>query len=173
MKSISIPEGHRTYLHLEFIPEIDIEKYQDEEKIALKKYGSWLKALMIGKIEPITDEQTYFLEMCYGKKHPRNRLQHIWKKYQLDVMYEIAKKLDDGLSLASSIFTYDQVVSRFQKLAEQGHIASIKWLERENQKINTCNSYPLIDIARIYPRPPKPLSYPITVLSGSYGSAQR
>lgn len=171
-----IPEEHRTYLHLKFSPNVAIRKpkYSSDEKTILKKYGSLLNALMLRKIDPLTDEQHYFLKMCYGEQHPKNDVQRTWKKYQLDIMYKVAKEME--AKIAHNIFTYDQVVSKFVTLAKQGHKASFEGIKKEGIKtIDVPENPPLVDIARIYPRPPNKcdLMNTANMLPGSYGSAKR
>lgn len=166
-------EEHKTYLHEEFRPEVPIDGYGEDEKVILRKYGSWLKALMLREIEPVTDEQRYFLQMCYGETHPRSAIQRVWKKYQLDVMYKIAYKM--ATEIADNAFSYAQVVNYFVKLEQQGHHAAIEWLNMEGRVCNVPEDPPLVDIARIYLRRPGKLDIfdTGTIVSGSYGSSQR
>lgn len=170
---MQISEEHRTLLRQDFNPEVAIDTYSENEIVTLNKYGVWLKALMIRGINPDTDEQRYFVEMCHGEKHPRNDIQRTWKRYQLDVMYKIATEMN--LAIMDNAFTYKRVSRNFWRLSQQGHQGAIDWLVNEGQAINIPESPPLINIAEIYPRRPEKgdLLDSRALVTGSYGSAQR
>ncbi len=147
---MATPQSHVQYLRTEFKPAVSLETYTAEEQRILKKYGSWLRALMLGDIEPVTEEETYFVRMCHGEEHPRTEIHAAWKKYQLDLMYDVASHMDEHIGTHD--YPYSWVVTRFTNLAQQGHRRAVEWLEREGQQYKVPDSPPLIDIARIYPK---------------------
>lgn len=149
MTAVPVPDEHKIYRQTEFKPDVCLDEYSEDEKIILRKYGSWLKALMQGKITPTTDEQRYFLQMCFGEVHPNTDIQRTWKKYQLDVMYKVAIGIyADGKCVHATRW---DAVSRFRELAKQRHQAALIWLEKERELVDIPETAPLINIARIYP----------------------
>ena len=53
-------ENHSKYINSKFIIDCNTSVFTDAEIALLKTYGSWLRALMKGKIKPNTDEQKQF-----------------------------------------------------------------------------------------------------------------
>mgnify|MGYP002078139210 CR=1 FL=1 len=173
MVTKSTPHEHKSYRALAFSPEASLDNLTADEIACLHKYGAWLKALMQEKILPYTDEQRAFVEMCNGKSHPQNELAKTWKKYQLNVMYEIALKMDGSLAAADTKFTYAHVVTRFRKIAAQGHTQAIEWLKKEGITFAPPEDPPLLDIARVYPKRYVGGDLMDMVVSGSFGSGAR
>ncbi len=55
--------------------------FTPDELDLLHKYGTWLNALMIGKIKPTTDEQKRFVKVCQKKHKPVSKFEKVWLKY--------------------------------------------------------------------------------------------
>jgi len=141
-----LPSNHREFLATPFVPYVELGGYTEEEQKLLLKYGAWLDALMLGKIEPLTDSQRKFVEMCGGKRHPETKFELVWKRYRIDRMYDIAKQCEYHVG---SRFTYGEVEYLFKRLALQGHAESLKW--SKNWKLPPDHKPPLISIKNIYP----------------------
>lgn len=63
-KVLWLPPEHKQYLNTPFRLRCDEASLDDEDVQLLKKFGSWLRALSLGDIEPITDEQISFQKDC-------------------------------------------------------------------------------------------------------------
>jgi len=98
-----------------------------------------------------TEAQSRFVQMCFGKNPPTDDFHRVWKKHQLDVMFGIALKMDEGLGDASSPFTYAHVEQRFCRLGQQGHKGALDWLRENGRPMDPPKEPPLVDIAKIYP----------------------
>lgn len=170
---MATPPDHKTYLAQPFVPDVPLDGFSEADTTLLEKYGSWLKALMLRQIEPVTDEQRQFVQMCFGEASPGNELARIWKQYQLNVMYHVALKME--AQIADHDFPYRWIVERFRTLAEQGHQGARAWLHKEKLSFAPPKMPPLVDIARIYPdRYPKlDLMDAVRILPGSFESGSR
>lgn len=85
----SRPEDHKRYLNLEFVITCSLTDFSSSEISVLKKYGSWLSALMQGKINANTEKQKHFLMVCERKEEPINEYEHAWTKYLQQLGKEI------------------------------------------------------------------------------------
>lgn len=142
----SLRDEHRQRLSRPFKPEVSLRLYTDHERNLIVRYGSWLKALMLEKIEPFTESQRNFVQMCLGKREPKTELELLWRKYQIDVMYKVAC---DCEYLIGSRFTRSEVNRMFRRLALMGHVSA---LERCEGPLGDAPSEPgLLDIRMIYP----------------------
>jgi hypothetical protein len=128
---------------------------------------------MLRKIIPYTDEQREFVKMCNGEAHPPNEIARTWKKYQINLMYEIAIKMDSTLGSADTKYTYSHVVTSFHNIAAQGHTKAMEWLQMEGIAFTPPNEPPLLNIARIYPKKYTGGDMMGLVISGSFGSGTR
>ena len=54
--------------------------FTEEENALLRRYGTWMQALDEQNIEPETQEQIAFVEMCRGVKAPTTIFEHAWRK---------------------------------------------------------------------------------------------
>lgn len=141
------PARHREFLATSFEPQVKIDAYPEEEQKLLLKYGSWLKALMLEQVEPVTEPQKQFIEMCNGKRRPQTELELLWYKYQIDLMYLIAKQCEYHIG---NRFSYQEVEAMFKKLALQGHPEALRW--SKGWKLPVNHRPPLVNIKKIYPK---------------------
>jgi len=167
---------HKDSRREEFLTDVSIENYSEAEQTILRRYGTWMRALMIGRIQPTTEAQSRFVRMCYGKISPIDDFHRAWKKHQLDVMFGIAMKMDKGLGDGSSPFTYAYVQRQFYRLGQQRHKGALDWLREDGQPLDPPKEPPLIDIAKIYP-PHRDKGGDLMdtnlIAPGSYGSSSR
>lgn len=166
---MAVPEDHKRYLSLKFVTEVDLTPYPQADREFLERYGAWLNALMIRKIEPTTSAQHDFLEFCWGRRHPATDAEKLWKRHQLDLMFIIAKECEYH---AGSRFTLIEIERRFEKLAIQGHTEALR--RKETASIRPVIPPPLINIAEIYPLKLRGNDVMTSglMVSGSYGSRQ-
>lgn len=92
-------------------------------------------------IVPVTEGQARFVEMCEGKCHPETEFEHLWKKYQLDIMYDIAKACEYHIGIR---FSYYEISAMFKKLASQGHQKALTW--SSSWKLSPDHKPPLINL---------------------------
>ena len=153
--------------------EVSLAGYSNREKEILETNGAWLDALMFGEITPDTKEQEHFVSMCYGEVHPANPIEKAWKKYRLDLMYKVARKMETEIS--QSLFDYATVRDRFAVLVQQRHRGAINWLHNEGIDFEVPDHPSLINIAEIDPDRPAKIDILDTgaILDGSYGSSTR
>src|SRR5262249_23770286 len=60
------------------LPEsIDLTK---DEAALLRRYGHWMEALVSGKLEPTTPEQSHFVEVARGEAEARTDFERAWAK---------------------------------------------------------------------------------------------
>jgi len=71
-----------------FTPEADIEHFHPEERELLFRYGSWMKALVDGSIEPYTAAQEQFIKTAKGLSSPITEFEKVWIKYQRRIKWE-------------------------------------------------------------------------------------
>jgi uncharacterized protein YifE (UPF0438 family) len=75
-------ESHRPYFDrgnfdLEVINE-DI--FSGEEVLLLRRFGCWMEALAKGVIQPETDAQQAFVQVCRGEREPETTYESLWQK---------------------------------------------------------------------------------------------
>ena len=76
-------ERHKNLLGKKLYLDPDVAKSLSQENIAyLKKYGVWLKALETGEINPISEKQKRFLDVCHGTRQPSNSIEIAWYNYK-------------------------------------------------------------------------------------------
>lgn len=74
-------EKHLKLLNVKFHIGCSNAIFNKEELELLEKYGSWLEALYLRKINPITKKQEHFLEEIESDSMPENKLSRTWYKY--------------------------------------------------------------------------------------------
>ena len=96
-ESITGKERHLKYLNIRY--QINCSKiiFTKEEIEILEKYGSWLEALFLRKISPITLKQRVFLEELDKNTIPENEYVKVWFKYIKRI--EIEKNMEIVLKL--------------------------------------------------------------------------
>lgn len=168
---LTISEEHRSYLHADFPCEVSIEGYEEFERSLLDRYGALLNVLMMKEVEAVTNQEKAFVEMCSGNCHPKGKVDHVWKKYRLDVLYKIAMAMERKAS-NNGAFDFDIYRKRVVELATHGHPDAIKW-------VKSNHGWP-----KGYPTNPTPIKLmdadPVVTptiytrrLNGSYGSSRR
>lgn len=76
-------ERHKNLLGKRLYLAPDVAKSLSQENIVhLKKYGVWLKALEAGEINPISEKQKQFLDVCQGSRQPSNSVEIAWYNYK-------------------------------------------------------------------------------------------
>ena len=74
--------------HLDYITEcgpftIDCNLiiFSIEEVEILKKYGHWFAAIEDGTLEPLSEKQQFFIDVCKGLKQPMSIYELVWFRY--------------------------------------------------------------------------------------------
>lgn len=90
---VSSMEGaHKRFVKKGFQVEPEIAKFLNRVNLAhLEKYGAWLSALEAGQIDPITEEQRRFLDVCRGSQKPISATEIAWYNYK-----KVASRLTGG-----------------------------------------------------------------------------
>ena len=55
----------------------------DQERSTLVRYGHWMQALSVGRLQPNTEEQRHFVAVCRGEANPETPFEWAWVKLQL------------------------------------------------------------------------------------------
>jgi len=133
---------HLQILNRSFIHEVSIEQLSETDREILVRYGRLLDNLMTGELPPITAAEESFVKMCAGEDKPSGRIETAWKKYRLDVMFQVAKRM----RALTSQHAYEEYRARFLQLASHGHKGAIEWIKRDNQAtkkaLSDCNRLP-------------------------------
>lgn len=95
--SISEKEKHLNYLKNKFRINCSKQIFNTHEIELLEKYGSWLEALFLQKIKPITNNQKTFLEQINNNELPNDDIAKVWFKYIK--RKEIENKPDNRLNI--------------------------------------------------------------------------
>ena len=67
-------DKHKYFIKQRFeVPPYVAKELNKENLAAIEKYGSWMKALEMGEIKPITEEQNRFLDVCRAFQTPSNK----------------------------------------------------------------------------------------------------
>ncbi|MBB1335312.1 DUF413 domain-containing protein [Pseudoalteromonas sp. SR44-5] len=81
----------------EYLAGKDIEGFTPEEYKLINSKGYWLKALASGDLEPQTEAQANFIEVCNGNREPESEYEKAWVKYQsLNIAFLMSKKIAQG-----------------------------------------------------------------------------
>jgi uncharacterized protein len=94
-ESLTEKEKHLKFLKLNYHINCSRTIFSAEEIEVLEKYGSWLEALYLKKIKPITIKQKAFLKELESNKLPENKFAKVWFKYIKRI--EIEHKFGDSL----------------------------------------------------------------------------
>lgn len=121
---------HRRYLGRRYELACDADALTAREVSLLERYGLWLEALATGMIEPITNAQKSFVMVHQCKATPRTEFELTWFKYQVQRIFEFARRLETDLSTPGKV-QYWQVHEAYRKAAFLGHAGAISWIERE------------------------------------------
>jgi uncharacterized protein YifE (UPF0438 family) len=99
-----------------------------EQKLLLRKYGSWLTALMDGNLTPMTTGQKHFVEVCQGNAKPRNEYEVAWVSYLSTLKDEKAMQ----------ILHYEEVKqsSRYKEYFDSLYISGERTLSTDNPNDN-------------------------------------
>jgi uncharacterized protein YifE (UPF0438 family) len=124
---MGVPELHKHYLRLTFRPAVDLSFLAPEAQEAIVKYGTWFDALMRGVLEPYTEAQEKFIEVCKGKRPAETLFERSWVRYRVECMFQTALNLEKNAGAVS----YREIRTQFERLARFGHEGAVAWLERE------------------------------------------
>jgi len=81
-------ENHKRYLALDFDPGVPDGLCSDDELEVLTRYGAWMAALMHGAIDPYTESQKRFVEMCQGLCSAESDYEVAWSHYMKRKIWE-------------------------------------------------------------------------------------
>lgn len=165
-----ILDAHRSYLWADFRLDVSIDHYREEERQLLNRFGALLNWLTNGH-ESMSKHETRFVDMCLGKVAPQGPVESVWKKYRLDLMYLIARKMEAD-SARNGEYVFDEYKPRFIQLAYHGHNESQAWVRKECPKLTDAERIGLdgpINLIDIFPE--KKVAPFMMRLSGSGFSA--
>ena len=109
-----------------------IEGFTSEEYKLINSKGYWLDALASGDLEPETEAQANFIEVCKGNRVPESDCEKAWTKYKsLNIAYLMSKNIAQGN------FEIIQMLS--QELPDLVFDTLIKYLRK---KENDCSDSP-------------------------------
>lgn len=164
---LEIPQEHLGFLHADFTYNVSIENLSASERSLFDRYGALLSALITKKVEAVSRHEKDFVAMCFGHRHPKREAERAWKKYLLNVMYEIAMWMEKE-SCRGGPFEFEDYRARFLLLAKHGHEEAKTWVKLNNgwpqdypQKADPIN---LVDIY-----PDVPVNTFLWRVAGSYG----
>lgn len=126
--------SHQDFRRLPFELQCDVSVFSADEQEKLRKYGSWLHALMQGHIAPTTPAQEAFVQCCLGKRSAETPFEILWVKYRLQVMFERVQRIER--TLADGSCEYADVRKEYARLARMGHAGARAWMEKEGPWIN-------------------------------------
>jgi uncharacterized protein YifE (UPF0438 family) len=81
-RQLSQADKHRQLRRSPFQPEIELDLFTADEEKLLHSYGTWLRGLDEGTLQPTTDEQKRFVRVCRGEVEPGSLYERVWVKYQ-------------------------------------------------------------------------------------------
>ena len=87
---MTIPPDHKGLLETPNFP-LEVRTtsiFSDEELAFLRKYGWWLRGLAAGHIQPYTDSQRRFVEVCQRKAKAETLAERAWIKLMMRREYE-------------------------------------------------------------------------------------
>ncbi len=109
------------FRRLPFDLQCDETSFSGEDREKLRKYGSWMHALMQGFIAPTTPAQDAFVECCQGKRVAETEFEVLWKTYRLQVLFERVQRMEK--SLVDGSREYAEVRREYARLARMGYAA--------------------------------------------------
>lgn len=157
------PQKHREYLARPFaIPTDAQECFSESELQLLRKYGTWLDALMRKYLAPVTAAQEHFVGMCDGQFEPTTEMEHVWRRYRCEELYKHALTI-------TSTWRYHELY----RLSRMGHEAAKR--EIRSTVIKTYD-FPLTPSRQLLPVEYARIRTKQTfqgVLPGSFGGGKR
>ncbi len=75
-------DPHKTFLRRRFEFRCSRKGFTLDEIAAVERYGSWLFALEMQRISPVTDEQRHFVGVFRQGLKPLTAFEKLWKKYR-------------------------------------------------------------------------------------------
>jgi uncharacterized protein YifE (UPF0438 family) len=73
-------EAHRGALSQPFTAPFRASEFTAEELAVISKHGAWMEALATGKLRPLTQAQSHFLEVASGRSEPTTLHEKVWLK---------------------------------------------------------------------------------------------
>jgi len=73
--------NHRAYIGQPFTPKHSLDGFSEDEKAILSEYGAWMQAMSSIEVEPVTDAQRHFVEVCAELVEPETAFEQVWFKY--------------------------------------------------------------------------------------------
>lgn len=143
VENVDVPadlrDEHLRYRRTPFDPECEVDGLPMDDVELLKRYGTWMQALMVGRIKPYTSKQEHFLRVCKGELKPESHMETVWYRYRLEVLYWKAKSAAHRLGATSSI-SYSDVRNQFVHLARAGHGGACEWLAKQEKSLQRGES---------------------------------
>jgi uncharacterized protein YifE (UPF0438 family) len=93
---------HQRYRRMGFEPHVPSELFGEDEIEMLRTYGSWLAALMGGRIEPESPDQEHFVKVCKGEVEPQTQFERVWVRYVKRKLWEAENP--DYVGLENTVF---------------------------------------------------------------------
>jgi uncharacterized protein YifE (UPF0438 family) len=87
---MTIPPDHKALLEATDYP-LGVQTmsvFSDEELALLRRYGWWLSSLAAGHIQPHTDSDRRFVDVCHGKAKAETLAERAWIKLMMRREYE-------------------------------------------------------------------------------------
>jgi uncharacterized protein YifE (UPF0438 family) len=168
---LKMPEEHHVHLSADFPCDVSISNFSESERRYIDIYGALLQRLMIEEIEPVTKQEIQFVEMCRGNEHPHTELERVWKKYRLEVMYDVAQRMEKS-ACKSGIYDFEIYRERFLVLALHGHAKAREWVRKNDgfpQHYNTKR----VPVCLLDVDPPKVRSMYVQRLGGNFGGGSK
>lgn len=134
MSDYSHQFSHSDFVRLPFDIQCDVSVFSTEEQEKLRKYGSWLHALMQGHAAPTSQAQKAFVQCCHGKKSAETEFEILWVKYRLQVMFERVQRMEKTLADGRD---YADIRKEYARLARMGHAGARAWMEKEGPWVNS------------------------------------
>ena len=95
-------DKHLNYLKIEFDCSVMNPVLSEKELNILKKYGTWMEALFLKKINPLTEKQIAFCRQLELDKPPKEKYANVFWKYlkrkdlaKKNVLNNVRKKIKD------------------------------------------------------------------------------
>jgi uncharacterized protein YifE (UPF0438 family) len=73
--------NHRAYIGQPFEPKCPLEGFSEAERAILNEYGAWMQAMHNVEVEPVTEAQRHFFEVCADLVEPETVFERVWVKY--------------------------------------------------------------------------------------------
>jgi len=123
--------------HSTFKIECDTKYFTNEEIQLLLKYGAWLRSLMHGGIQPQTDKQRHFFNVCSLTLQPETEYEFVWIKYLQQLGKEADKikyiQQNNSFSSRSNSKNSNLNINHIQKVVCKFHDLSLEQLLSRNK----------------------------------------